>query len=307
MKKTLLFASLLTVGVAFGQCTEIFISEYVEGSGNDKALELYNPTSSPITLNGVYTIERHSNGASDAVNGGTLNLVGVIVPGQAFVIVNGQLTDQGTSSPASSPALRAMADLLDGVYPAPTYMNGNDAILLKKNGVIIDIFGKSGDPLHNSSTDSWSDAFPYDGSNGAGAWWTKDHSLQRKFAVTRGVTVNPDPSFIVTQEWDSLPKDTWTNLGTHTCNCVIGLNELKNSVEFNVFPNPARELLTITTNTTFISATIINVLGKVVLTKNNDEKLNFTSLNVKNLDKGIYIIQIIDEKNNISSKQLIIE
>ncbi len=302
MKKTLLFASLLTVGAAFGQnCTEIFISEYVEGSGNDKALELYNPTSSPINLSG-YTIERHSNGAADAVAGGTTALTGVIGAGQTFVIVNGQTTGNA-SSPAVSPALQLFADQLDGVYPAPTYMNGNDAIVLKKNGVMIDILGKSGD-ASIASSQSWSDEFPYDGS--AGAWWTKDHSLQRKFAVTGGVTANPT-TFIVTSEWDSLPKDTWTNLGIHSCNCVVGLKEVNNSAEFNVFPNPAKELVTITTNATFTSINIINVLGKIVLSKNNDEKLNFASLNVKNLERGIYIIQITDSKNNISTKQLILE
>ena len=32
-------------------CTELFISEYVEGSHNNKALEIYNPTDTDIDLN----------------------------------------------------------------------------------------------------------------------------------------------------------------------------------------------------------------------------------------------------------------
>ena len=51
MKKFFLIC--LTVGAAlnaWSQCDELFISEYVEGSRNNKALEIYNPTGSTIDL-----------------------------------------------------------------------------------------------------------------------------------------------------------------------------------------------------------------------------------------------------------------
>ena len=44
MKKSLLFlASLFIASGLFAQCSELFISGYVEGYGNNRALELYNP------------------------------------------------------------------------------------------------------------------------------------------------------------------------------------------------------------------------------------------------------------------------
>jgi predicted extracellular nuclease len=46
MKKvTTLAISLIVSLIAFAQpCSELFFSEYVEGSSNNKALEIYNPT-----------------------------------------------------------------------------------------------------------------------------------------------------------------------------------------------------------------------------------------------------------------------
>jgi predicted extracellular nuclease len=50
MNKFLLsLTALLFLSIAsFGQCSDLFISEYVEGSGNNKALEIYNPTNAAI-------------------------------------------------------------------------------------------------------------------------------------------------------------------------------------------------------------------------------------------------------------------
>ena len=63
MKKYVL--SLLAFGLslsAFAQnCSNIFISEYVEGSSNNKALEIYNPTNNPVDL-GSYRLIRYDNG-----------------------------------------------------------------------------------------------------------------------------------------------------------------------------------------------------------------------------------------------------
>lgn len=44
-------------------CSELFISTYVEGSGNNRAIELYNPTANAIDLSG-YSVGRFSNGST---------------------------------------------------------------------------------------------------------------------------------------------------------------------------------------------------------------------------------------------------
>jgi len=68
MKQTLLFISIVISASLFAQntCNELFISEYVEGWSNNKALEIYNPTNSPINLSG-YFVSRYSNGSTTEV------------------------------------------------------------------------------------------------------------------------------------------------------------------------------------------------------------------------------------------------
>ena len=304
MKKTLLFLSAFTCAVSQSNaqdCTKLFISEYVEGTGNDKALELFNPTASPINLSG-YSIQRFSNGDATAAAGGITDLTGTIAAYSTFVIANGQLTGSA-ASPACSPALQALADLLDGAYPAPTYMNGNDAIGLFNGTTMIDLMGKIGD-AGMASGQSWSDVFPYDGS--AGAFWTKDQTLRRKASVKAGVSVNPDP-FIVTQQWDSLPKDTWNGLGTHTCDCVLGLNKLGSAISFAVFPNPSVDgSFTVTSSELISEIQISNLLGQVVFFEKSTEALKSKNISASNLDKGMYQISIKYANNSLSKSTVVI-
>ncbi len=305
MKKILLTIFAFSTAVSVNaQCTELFISEYVEGSGNDKAIEIYNPTNASINLSG-YRLERFSNGAATSTAGGVTNLTGTIAAHDVFVIVNGQTTGT-TNSPACSPALQAMSDQLDGAYPAPTYFNGNDALVLFKNSSIVDIFGMTGDAAMTTAV-SWSDAFPYDGS--AGKWWTLNHTLIRKPAVTTGVTVNPSPEFIVTTEWDSLPKDTWTELGKHVCTCgTLGVNELANNTSLVIYPNPTdNSFFNISSSEPIETAEVYNVMGQqVVFQKGNNYSKNLI-LETTFLSKGFYSVKVLFQNKKTATVKLSIQ
>jgi len=304
MKKTLLSLSLIAVALVgkAQNCTELFISEYCEGSGNSKAMEFYNPTANAINLNN-YRLVRYSNGSSIGTD--STDLVGSINSYSTFVIANGVGVTSGTTStsPACSPALQALAQQLDGAYPAPTFVNGDDAMVLVRKSPYarIDIFGRIGE----QPSPAWSDVAPYDGS--VGKWWTKDHSLQRKSTIKVGVTTNP-AQFNVTLEWDSLSKDNWTNVGIHTCDCSqpAGLKDLTKSISLKVFPNPSNgNEIAFVSNKTINTITVINAIGQVVYTYTNSS--NESTVVVRNLGvaKGVYYAIVKGEQGTKTEKLVI--
>lgn len=300
MKKLLLLSlSAFAAGQSMAQCNELFISEYVEGGGNNKAIEIYNPTNSPISLSN-YRIVRFSNGSS--LGSDSTDLTGTIQPHDVWVVVNGQ--DAANSSPTSpqpDPALQAMADQLDHLYPAPMYMNGNDAIALIKINprTFVDVFGKIGeDPdtqIGGYTGFGWPDANMVD--------WTKDHTLQRKASVMAG-DMNATDAFDPSVQYDSLPKDTWTGLGQHSCNCPTGISENGNATKVSVYPNPAESngKFFVAASDIIEAVEVYNTLGQVVVNVNGNKNDKQLAVHTEKLAAGVYIVKtrLSDERSVIT-------
>jgi hypothetical protein len=289
MKKFLLaIVALSAASFAHAQCTELFFSEYVEGSSHNKALEIYNPTSSTIALSN-YRLIRFSNGASLPVD--SFDLTGSLPAHSVWVVTNGQATPDQNNAYCDS-ALMAMADQL---APAPyvvgtavLFMNGDDAIALVKISphTYVDIFGKIGEDPGTA----WTDVFPY--TSAAGTWWTVDHTLIRKSTVQTGVTVNPS-AFNVTAEWDSLPENTWTNLGMHTCLCGnTGILDGTTNAYFSVYPNPSNGTFTISAASAINTIEIYNVLGEMIYTETTAAVDN-KQVNLSGQPSGIYLVNVL--------------
>ena len=282
-------------------CSELFFSEYVEGSSNNKAVEIYNPTDAPIDLSS-YSIERYSNG-SDAVSD-EMNLSGTLNSGETWIVTNSD-TNSANEFGYIMVELYNMADQWAPVYPSPLYMNGNDAMTLSKNGTIIDIIGKIGEDPGDAWTDDATAGFT--DANG-GAWWTKNHTLVRKANVKTGVKTSPI-LFNPAAEWDSLSINTWTNLGTHECDCSSGgpSSIEDKSTSFVLYPNPAtnNQTINVSANKAIKSFELINALGQKV-------NLNYTHSNSQayihthNINSGIYSLTIIFEDNSIKNSSIVI-
>lgn len=109
--------------------SDLIISEYIEGSGYNKVIELFNGTGTSVDLSN-YKLNQYNN--DSATISSTLELSGTIANGDVFIISGNQATQ----------SLQDMADLVTN----STVMgfNGNDAISLSKNDVEIDLVGTIG-------------------------------------------------------------------------------------------------------------------------------------------------------------------
>lgn len=192
MTLALLVTAVLLSGLGAAQAatSELFFSEYIEGSSNNKALEIYNGTGALVNLaTGAYTIQMYFNGSGTA--GLTINLTGVVADGDVYVVAN---------SGAAIPAILAQADQTNGAG----WYNGDDAVVLRKGMTIIDVIGQIGfDP-----GTEW----------GTGLTSSADNTLRRKAAICQG-DVNGADAFDPAPEWDGFAIDTVDGLGSHSATC----------------------------------------------------------------------------------------
>lgn len=184
LRNAALLGGLALLGLPVANAAELIISEYVEGSSNNKALEFYNSGSQVLDLS-AYRVEFYFNGASAA--GRSIDLSGSLAPGKTFVLANG----------VADPALLALASQrVEG-----SWFNGNDAVLLRRrSGEILDSLGQVG---FNPGT-TW----------GSGDVQTLDRSLVRKADIRDGDS-DPSDAFDPAAQWLGYPRDTFANLGQH--------------------------------------------------------------------------------------------
>jgi len=310
MKKLLLtLLTITTAGAAFSQCSDLFFSEYVEGSGNNNGLEIYNPTSNTIDLSG-YVVKRYSNGSGTETE--SLTLSGILVSGDVVVVINGQTDSVWVDPPGywslpTDPAFNAKGDIFDIDYPAPMYFNGDDAITLETtNGIIVDIFGKVGEDPGSAWTDDATAG--YTDANG-GTWWTKRQTLIRKSSVQDGVTMNPT-EFNATLEWDSLPDDTWDSLGFHTCGCAtLGINQAEGlgTDALYIFPNPVvAGNFEVKASGTIEWIEVYDVIGRMVYREAITLQSGTVRVALGKIKEGAYFVKAALENGNTVTRMVLV-
>lgn len=181
LRRALLAAGCLSMLAAAPAQAELYFSKYIEGSANNKALEIYNPSVAAVDLSS-YPVRMYFNGGTSA--GLTVNLVGSVPAGGVFVLAHG----------SADAAALAEADQTS----SSGWYNGDDAIVLDKGGVVIDSIGQIGfDPGAE-----W----------GSGLTSTSDNSLYRKASISSGDS-NPFDAFDPALGWDGYALNHIAGLG----------------------------------------------------------------------------------------------
>lgn len=322
MKRSLLFiAAILSFGAVKAQnCSELFISEYVEGWSNNKALEIYNPTANTIDLS-QYIVVRYNNGSTSNTSGATasiaVQLTGSIAPYDVHVGVLDKQDPNGTGQEA--PVWDSLQNRADAFY-CPVYAdsyafywNGNDAVVLAKgsvsniaNAIVVDIFGKIGEDPGTG----WTSLFPYTGN---GDVVTADHSMIRKPSIQKGVT-NPTISFFdPLLEYDSIPAvvdiggqlyGNWFSLGTHACDCTPLSVETNEFEAVQVYPNPTSGVLFIKNADAVTGIEVVNSLGQVVYeTETSGKPVQKIDLGS---NKGLYFVRLTGNNGQSTVKRVVV-
>ena len=174
----------LSASAADPATDDLVITEYVEGSSNNKALEIYNGTGSPVNL-ADYAIRAYHNGATSPTYTVPLDGAASLADGDVYVVAHGSAND----------AIKAVADDLDSRIS----FNGDDALVLVNTGTgeVVDSFGQVGfDP-----GSQWS-------ANGVS---TQNETLRRT-----DLTRDSDPSdaFDPSARFAAFGQDNVSDLGT---------------------------------------------------------------------------------------------
>lgn len=171
-------SGVITAGPAAAQGTGLYISEYVEGTGNNKAIELFNPGAEAMDLSG-YRVAVYANGKTTA---NSYALSGEVAPSETFLF--------GHSG-------AAFADRLDASSGAGLW-NGDDAVVLYRGDEVVDSLGRVGEQ-------------PAGGAWGTGKASTKDSTLRRTGGVPD--TTIDDAFDPATAGWEGFAVDSFDHLG----------------------------------------------------------------------------------------------
>ncbi|MFC0528278.1 lamin tail domain-containing protein [Phytohabitans kaempferiae] len=169
--------------------TDLFISEYIEGSSNNKAIEIYNGTGAAVDLAaGGYQLRMYFNGATTSTN---FALTGTVADGDVFVFAHSSATA----------AILGQADQTTGAG----LFNGDDAVVLVKGAAaeVVDAIGQVGvDP-----GTEW----------GSGLTSTADNTLRRLTAPD----TDPSDAFDPAAQWEGFATDTFDGLGSYGSGAVL--------------------------------------------------------------------------------------
>lgn len=201
----------------------VFISKYIEGTGNNKAIEIYNGTLSEIDLATDHFVLQQYNNGSPSVST-TIPLSGTIPAGGVMVVARPFASGPYTNYPPD-PAITSVPNLMTN--KALTF-NGDDVIVLRQGGAFGSIRDRVGQVGTNATGSIWSRN-------------TTDRTLTRKSTIWTGNTTLAHTAFPL-DEWEIAAKDDFSGLGSHDIS-YIDPNEPYTPAGYSLIMNSGATLM----------------------------------------------------------------
>ncbi|MDY0076981.1 MAG: DUF5689 domain-containing protein [Bacteroidales bacterium] len=202
-----------------GAVSDLIISEYSEGSSNNKYIEIYNGTGANVSLDN-YQLWFISNGGSWPENTFNFEAGASIANGEVYIVSNNS-------------ANSAITDLANETSGSINF-NGDDAVGIAKDMggtfTLIDAVGEDGpDPGTGWDVAGITNA-------------TKDHTLVRKADVCDPTTnwALSAGTDAANSQWIVLEQDDWSFLGSHVNTC--GSSNLPPTIA-NITQTPATDVM----------------------------------------------------------------
>lgn len=237
-----------------GALSDLILSEYIEGSSYNKALEIANFTGSSVDL-ADYSLKKQTNGSGSW--GSEYTLTGTLANEQVFVIANSSANSSITSE----------ADVTTG--SGIVTFNGNDPIGLFKNGVLIDVIGTY---------------------SGGSSNFAQNTTLVRKSSVTGPNTTYTTAEWdVYTQDTDS-DLGSHTVGSSKKGRETSAVEDIKfEGTSFEVYPNPFRENIYLQTAVLNGTITVFDFAGHALYREGN---FSGEVLSLSHLKAGHYILLI---------------
>lgn len=236
---------------------ELFISEYIEGSSYNKAIEIANYTGATVDLS-QYSLKKQTNGSGGWTN---LSLSGNLDDGEVYVISHASASSAITNEADITPSSSTLS------------FNGNDPIALFKGSTLIDIVGTH---------------------NGGSGNFAKDVTLVRKSSVTgpnSSYTVS-EWSIEAKNDFSFIGSHTYGSSSTRSA-LVSVKEELNTKKELSVYPNPAQHELNYSIDETIVSVHVVDIQGRM---QNISIDSYAQKLDISQLNKGVYVLIVQTEQ-----------
>ena len=252
---------------------DLLITKYIEGSSNNKALEITNLTNHEVDLKNYYL--RIQLKGSTFYFSDPYELEGKLAAGESVVIINPNST-------------------LSSYNVSQAKFVTNSPVLTFSGSQYIELtYGTK--YLQNSNTNNYDMDFETVDSIGLPSVSNTNSniSLYRNSDVK-----NPNTSFTIS-EWTSYPSNYATGLGTY-----LDVETPKTSeININIFPNPTSNILYVQGNglRAVSKAQIFDFSGKLIKEFENPFVVNNT-LDVSYLKAGIYILRLDNKSINFIKK-----
>ena len=252
---------------------DLLITKYIEGSSNNKALEITNLTNHEVDLKNYYL--RIQLKGSTFYFSDPYELEGKLAAGESVVIINPNST-------------------LSSYNVSQAKFVTNSPVLTFSGSQYIELtYGTK--YLQNSNTNNYDMDFETVDSIGLPSVSNTNSNIS---LYKNSDVKNPNTSFTIS-EWTSYPSNYATGLGTY-----LDVETPKTSeININIFPNPTSNILYVQGNglRAVSKAQIFDFSGKLIKEFENPFAVDNT-LDVSYLKAGIYILRLDNKSINFIKK-----